>query len=164
MRMTLIVANILLIFAISDVASAASELTISPLSQDVLVGSTATYILKLNTTDTGDGKLNWQVEGSHIVAAINSKPFAKKGTLDITNTPGIPQTFTLYVRPMKGVTIGEPVDIEVNYKGPNNKGTKLKIKAKVTGSVVPVPELSTAALTSAGLIGLFGLGRLRKQE
>ena len=51
------------------------------------------------------------------------------------------------------------IDIEVKYF--NNVG---RVKAQVTGTVVPVPDLSTGILMSVGLMGLLGVGRRIRKE
>lgn len=141
-------------------ASAYVDLTIAPTSKDIPVGTIGDFIITLKTSDVGKGELKWKTDDPRVTARINGEGrFKKSGVFSFTNTPDVAQTFILEVQPQDGATLGQPVEIEIDYKG--KKG---KVKAEVTASVTPVPELSTVVLMSVGLIAMIGLVKMRRRN
>lgn len=143
------------ILLMTGIAVAYAVLTVDPFTQDINVGETGTYTITLNTDDTGSAALQWSTSDPLILASINGAALATDGTYTFTSTGVDGQTFTLNVQPQDGVTIDQSYEIEVDYKG----GPGRKVKAIVTAGVVPVPEIATAGLVGAGVIGLVALRR-----
>lgn len=155
MKKTIGILSILLLM--TGVASAAfAELAIDPNTQNINVGETGIYTITLNTSDTGSGMLQWSTSSPLILARIGTTgSFAEGGSLSFDNTPSVDQTFTLEVEPQSDITLNSMYEVEVDYKG----GPMRKIRAIVTGEIVPVPEIATVGLVSAGLVGMVLLRR-----
>jgi hypothetical protein len=157
------------------VAATFAEITISPNSQTIDISGSpnpvVTYTVTLLTDDAaGDpGELSISTDDSAIWAEVgdstpdqqfSSYPFTVAGTPDADDI--ITMTFTLYA------TVDEAVETSVNdelhkirVKYQDKEGETL---AMVTGRINPIPELSTVLLTSAGLIGLIGLVRIKRKD
>lgn len=158
MKRSLLIAVTLL--SIVTIASAYAILKIEPATQQIPVGTTGTYSIKLNTSDTGNGALQWSTSDDLILARIaGTGSLSRYGTYSFTNTANVEQTFTLEVQPQSGATINQEYEIEVDYKG-----TSGKVKAIATAGVEPIPELGTVVLTSTGLLGLIGLVMSRRRD
>lgn len=156
----LALAALVMLLSTASLASAqGSNLIVDPLEQKIHVGSSGTYDLTLETTYTGAASLLWDTDDDLVVASINGLAFAKSGKLDFTSTGGV-QTFKLEAKPLSGVTIGEYHDIYISF----SQGGSTRAKAAATAGVIPAPELSTIALMSAGMIGLFGLVRVQRRD
>ena len=156
-----IIATVALVMLLSTamIASAGSTVTVNPLNQQINIGSTGTYTLKLDTTYTGVAHLSWDTDNAFVVASINGKPLAQTGQFDFTSTGGV-QTFTLVAKPQSGITVGDETDILISF----SQGGSITAKASATAGVIPAPELSTVTLMSAGMIGLFGLVRIKRRD
>ncbi len=158
MRRGLLMAVALL--SIVTMVSAYATLKIEPATQQINVGTTGTYTIKLNTSDTGSAALQWSTSDDLILARIaGTGSLSRYGTYSFTNTANVEQTFTLEVQPQSGATINQEYEIEVDYKG-----TSGKVKAIATAGVEPIPELGTVVLTSTGLLGLIGLVMSRRRD
>ncbi len=155
-----IVALIVLLSTVS-MASAFTEFDVNPDTQEILVGTTGIYTLTLNTSDAGKAGFLWKSDDPDVKARINGEgDFKKNGLFAFENTPNAEQTFTLEVQPQDGVTLNKPVDVDIGYIG--KQGGRIRVRATTTAGVVPIPELGTVVLTSAGLIGLFALARKKE--
>jgi hypothetical protein len=161
MGRNLIIASVALVMLLSTamLGSAGSTIVVNPLTMQINVGTTGTYALTLDTTYKGSGSLIWDTDSSLVVASINGMPLAQNGKIDFTSTGG-KQTFTLQVKPLSGITVGEDHDVSVAF----SQGGSTTVKALATAGVIPAPELSTVALMSAGMIGLFGLVRVQRKD
>ncbi|VVB94650.1 Uncharacterised protein [uncultured archaeon] len=149
----------MLLSTVSLVSAQGSNLVVSPLEQKIHVGSTGTYELTLNTTYKGAASLSWDTDDAFVVAGINGLTLAQTGKFVFTSTGG-KQTFTLEAKPLSGITVGEEHDVTISF----SQGGSTTAKAAATAGVIPAPELSTVALMSAGMIGLFGLVRVQKRD
>ncbi len=162
MRQIIAITVALLLTAI--VVSAYSGISVHPHSQDVKVGDTGKYTLVLETDYIEDLNLTWDVvdryghPASKVLAKIGDEDYAQSGKLSFTSTGG-EQTFDLFVQPQAGVTLGE-----YNVIVALSNGQTTTARASVSAGVNVTPELSTVALTSAGLIVLFGLVRHRRKD
>jgi hypothetical protein len=162
MGRNLIIASVALVMLLSTtiLASASgSTIVVNPLEMQINVGSTGTYALTLDTTYKGLASLTWDTDSSLMVASINGGPLAQNGKIDFTSAGGV-QTFTLEVKPLAGITVGENHDVSVAF----SQGGSTTAKALATAGVIPAPELSTVALMSAGMIGMFGLVRVQRRN
>jgi hypothetical protein len=161
MGRTKIIATVALVMLLSTamIASAGSTVAVNPLNQNINIGSTGTYTLTLDTTYTGPASLKWDADSAFVVASINGQPLAQTGTYSFTSTGGV-QTFTLEAKPLSGVTVGTETDILVAF----SQGGSITAKASASAGVIPAPELSTVTLMSAGMIGLFGLVRIKRRD
>lgn len=164
-RVTMVILTMLIA---TGIASAADQIAVDPSTVlDIDVGAIGHFTLTLKTSaDAKGGNLDWASDNSLIWAGIDGAPTGQFGVKAISTsstcsgTPQIcTQTFDLQVEPQSGITLNEQHDITVTYK--NAKGVA---KAMATASGNPIPELSTIALTSAGLIGLIGLVRFRRKD
>lgn len=142
----------------TGVAIAYAELTIEPNTQNIDVGDTGTYTVTLDTSDVGPTALQWSTSNPKILARIGGGSFEQFGSYAFDSVGGV-QTFTLEVQPQDGATLGTTYHIKVRYLDLEGE-----VAAMVTGDVVPVPEVSTIALTSMGLIGLLGLVRIQRKH
>lgn len=155
-----VIAVLLLLLSTAGLAGAApATVTVSPLSQDISVGGTGTYTLTLNTPYVGTVSLAWNTGSPDVLASIDGATFGQTGSVTFTNTGGS-TTHTLDVTPVSGVTIGTEYDIDISH----SQGGSATVKATATAGVVPIPELSTVALMSAGMVGLFGLVRIQRKD
>jgi len=152
---TQIMALIVLFSAISLASAGPAELKLDPLSREIPVGTTGTYNLTLNTTESGN--LNWDTNSTFINASIDSALAGQTGNISVGT--GI-STHILYVTPLSGITIGTLYDIDITHA----QGGSTKAIAIATAGVVPIPELSTIAFTSFGILGLIGLMRISRKE
>jgi len=152
---TQIIALIVLFSAVSLANASPAELRLDPLSQEIAVGSTGTYDLTLNTTASGD--LYWDTNSPFINASIDSALAGQTGGISVGT--GV-STHTLYVTPISGVTIGTLYDIDITH----TQGGGIKVKAMATAGVIPIPEMSSIALTSIGILGLIGLARIPRKK
>ena len=161
MRKVLILIAALMLPAL---AMAYAELTVDPDEQDIVFGDVGEYTLTLNTDETGAKQLTWDT-GTPVILArvgkeddVGDQTFTQTGSYNFDSTGANGQEFILEVKPTDDAENGEHYDISVAYGA-----TAYNIKALVTATVIPIPELSTIALTSAGLIGMIGLVRWRKE-
>lgn len=138
---------------------APATLIVSPLSQDINVGNTGIYTLTLNTPFVGTVTLSWDTGSPDVLARIGAAPPAQAGSFSFTNTGGS-TTHTLAVTPVSGVTTGMEYDIDISH----SQGGSATVRARATAGVVPIPELSTVVLMSAGMVGLFGLARMQRKD
>jgi len=147
-------------------ASAYAQLTSDPMKQEIPVGGNGSYILNLTTDYTGAGGLGYLTDNSSVSARLRELPsgtftsLGQSGGLSFTSTGGS-KLFELDVHPQSGVQIRKEYNISVYFL----EGTKPRwwnIKAVVTAGVVPVPELATVVLISAGLVGLVGIRKRYK--
>jgi hypothetical protein len=153
------VALVMLVTTVSLASAAPSTLVVNPLMQDIHVGSSGTYVLTLDTPFVGAATLSWDTDSPLVDAGINGMTPAQTGSYAFTSTGGI-QTFTLEAKPLSGVTVGAEHDILVSF----SQGGSITAKASATAGVIPTPEMSTVALMSAGMIGLFGLVRVQRKN
>lgn len=166
--------TMLLVIGIAAAATYA-DLSIDPKTQTIdITGSpnpVKTYTVTLETDDPAgsDGALVVNTDDPAIWAEIGDTtpdvrssiyPFTVAGTPDANGI--ITMTFSLYAT----------VD-EANEASVNNENHAIKVKyfdtegeviAMVTGRLDPIPELSTSILTAAGMVGLFGLVRLKRKD
>ncbi len=154
-------AILLVIALISTVtlASAWAQIDVDPKSLDIPVGGIGTYTLTLNTSDVGKQDLTFITSNESILARFGTTgDFKETNTMKIDSMTGN-QTFTLQIQPQDGVTTGQAYDVSVIFgKIP------LNIKAVVTATGGPVPELSTGLLMTAGLVGMIALVRRQRRD
>lgn len=151
----IIIPLIVLLSAVSLASAGPAVLDVTPLTQDIPVGTTGTYALTLTTTVAG--ALSWDTGTPLLSASIDGAPAGQTGSIAV----GVgTSAHTLSVTPLSGITIGTPYDIDLSH----TQGGGVTAKATATAGVVPIPELSTVALMSAGMIGLFGLVRVRRKD
>ncbi len=150
---------VMFVLTVSLASAAPSTLIVSPLEQEIHIGSSGTYDLTLDTPYVGAASLSWDTDNPLVEASINGQPFAQAGSFDFTSTGGV-QTFTLEAKPLSGITVGEEHDIAISF----SQGGSITAKASATAGVIPTPEMSTVALMSAGMIGLFGLVRVQRKD
>jgi hypothetical protein len=151
------------LFVMIGAASASDSLEISPNTQNINVGTYGYYVVTLNASEN-ISTLNWDTQTALINASLKDggsyatdAPAGSIGISYIGNSG--PMTYDLRVMPLSGVTLHTEYNIVV--AGKNVTGVA---KASVSGSVVPVPEVATLGLVSAGLIGLVGLTRYRRKD
>lgn len=147
-KMITIAAILMTLFV--GVAYAAATLTLDDLNKNVPIGGSVHFTVTLNT-DTA-GELKWY-SASPITATIDG---VSGGSMSIASA-------------------GETThDLEVFAPGTAVKGHVYKVKvmfldeeaeleAVATGSVEPIPELNTMALTSVGIIGLLGMVMFKRR-
>ena len=165
-----IISVLSVLLLIVGLASAYATLVVAPLTQNAVIGGAAVpYTLTLVTDETGAKSLTWMTSDPSIIAVIGpvGGPYAAYGQSGNYNfvipaggcPSATPCTFDLKVKATAGATVGQQYDVTSWY------GTlPFTIKAVATGSVVPIPEVSTVILTSAGLIGLIGLVIFRRKD
>jgi hypothetical protein len=156
MNMKTQIIALIVLFSTMGLANASpATLDLNPLSQDIEVGTTGTYNLTLNTTSSG--YLSWETENPFLNASIDSALPGQTGNISVGT--GL-SPHTLYVTPLSGITIGTQYDITIWH----TQGAGKVAKATATAGVIPIPELSTIALTSAGILGLIGLTRIQRKD
>jgi hypothetical protein len=159
---------ILAVLLTAVIASAAYyDLDINPKTQKITAGTTGSYTLTFDTTTScsGDvttpcGYLSWDTGDTYVFADIGSGTPSTIGSIKLLSWSAGQQTYVLDVTPQSGVTNGDK-DITVDFSLAANPS---KVKASVTGGAAITPELSTTALMSVGLIGLFGMVYLRRKN
>lgn len=145
-------------------AAAYANMTVAPLTQDIGIGTNGSYLVTLITNQEGSANLEWITESPVIFATVGpvggpfSEPLAQTGSYPFTAVTGV-QTFELRVQPQSGATVGTEYDISVIFDH-----DVVGVKALATAGVTPIPELSTVALISTGVVGLFGLARVRRRD
>ncbi len=162
MRKSLII--VLAVLLLAGAASAGSTITLPVPTKDVAIGSSTDFNVVLDTTHQGNGTLNWETSDSAITATLNGGTLATSGHIDIVTVKKVPQSYTLTVAVGSGAVVGQEYSVDINYCYANGKCDNGKIKAKAEGTVIPTPELGTIVLMSAGLVGIFGLVRIRRKE
>jgi hypothetical protein len=156
------------LMAMIIVASAVSvvwaNLNISPNKLEVNVGAYGYYTLTLDS-DRDINALNWNTNSDSVVASIDGgsgyPADLKDGTVDINYLANSgKKEYKLRVMPISGSVIGSEYGITVST--PYDEAGLAR--AKVTGSLAPVPEVPTGVLMSAGLIGLICLIRFQRKK
>jgi len=100
--------------------------------------------------------LNWETFDPNIVATIENEsrvwaPFSQIGEANISYpVDGIVRNYTMTVRVLSSYTGPINVDQDIEIKYFNNVS---RVKAQVTGTAVPVPELSTGILENQANLG-----------
>jgi len=169
-RGLLLVMATIAIMSTVTLASAYAELTADPKELSIDIGSTGSLTLALDTDDDGEAKLKFETDSAEIKANLIEDSSGSEtgpgndGELVFDNTPKTPKTFTLEITPQDGATVNEKHDIYIEYQNKNGEKKKWSTKASVTATVVPVPELSTVALMSAGLLGMIALVRRQRRD
>jgi hypothetical protein len=143
------------------IAAAWSNLNISPNSQSIDIGTYGYYVLTLDS-NKDMSILNWVASDPSIETSIDNgsgyPPDSQIGSVAISYTGGSgPKTYNMRVKPVSGATLNNSYDITVT--GIDAYGVA---KASVTGSSIPAPEAATGVLMSAGLLGLVGFMRYRR--
>lgn len=131
-----------------------AKIDLNPLLMEIPIGSTGTYNLTLNTTE--EGNLSWDTGDINLSARIDSEAFSQSGHISGLNGTTV---HTLEVKPLSGITVGKVYDIALWH----TQGGGIVVKASATAGVVPIPEISTVFLTSAGIIGLLGISRMNRK-
>ena len=150
----IIIALIVLLSAASLGSAGPAKIDLNPLMMEIPIGSTGTYNLTLNTTEAGN--LFWDTSEINLSARIDSEAFSQSGNISVPNGTTV---HTLEVKPLSGITIGKVYDIALWH----TQGGGIVAKAAATAGVVPIPEISTIILTSAGIIGLLGISRMNRK-
>jgi len=146
-------------------ADKTSCITVEPVETlEIDIGSVGTFTVTLNTDSYDNGTMEYDTGNDYLLAQlINnsvSTTYNRTGSIDFDMPEGSDEiSFTLNVKPISGITCHTPYDVDVSFLNINGK-----VKAMATASTVPIPELSTIALMSAGLLGLLGLVRLQRKE
>lgn len=157
-KMTLTVMVLLLTINIGS-----ANITVDPSTLDIPVGSTGEFNVTLDT-DLTAGNIGFATEDENLWARleynantdINTGSFAQFGNVDISGISG-PELFTLSVQPQSGITIGQSINTTINFE--NQTGD---IQTSATATTIPVPELATVFLLTAGLAGLSVLRKRQK--
>ncbi len=163
MRKVLILIAMLVSTAV--LAAAYAELTVDPDEQEILVGDIGEYTLTLNTDQAGDRQMSWDT-GTPVILArvgkaddIEDQTLSQTGSYNFDSSGADGQEFKLHIKPTDDAEINEHYDVSIAF----GSGA-WHIGALVTATVIPIPELSTIALTSAGLLGMIGLVRTRRKD
>ncbi len=157
--------NMVVIFVLATLltagAASASSLVPDQEIKNIPVGGSVSFTLTLTSSYTESGVLTWQVYNSPpITASVDGAAIGATGTTpSFAVIKNIPQTHTLTVYADQNAVVGQSYDVQVNYLGQN-----LILRAMVTPTVEPIPEVSTMALTSVGMLGLLGMVMLRRRD
>lgn len=160
MNKKLIVAILLTLIPL---AAAYATLTVDPVKQDIPIGTDGSYKVTLVTDNSGPSHMEWITDDSKILAVIGpvGGPFgsmSQAGSYAFNAVAGV-QIFELRVSPQPGVIVNTEYDISTIFKH-DKKG----VKAVVTASANPTPEMPTVALLGTGLVGLIGIARYRRKD
>lgn len=137
----------------------AVTVTISPDTGNtptVNVGESAIYTITVNTTYTGESKLQFFGDNS-LICLIEGTELGNNRMYSFTSTGGI-QEFELEVFPTGPVELYE-FNVKYNEMGPGGNGA-----IRVYSAINAVPELASIFLVSVGLLGLLGLTRLQRRD
>lgn len=156
----MVIAAVLTVLLAAGIASAAgtlsvAQITVVPLSQSIPIGSTGAYTVTLTSGAPGD--LYWDTQSADIDGSLDGAVPGQTGSVSTSSGTSI---HTLSITPKSGATVGLPYDIYLWH----TQGGSTHIYASATAAVIPIPEVSTVALTSMGLIGLLGLVRLQRKH
>lgn len=129
--------------------------------KNIPIGGSVSFTLTLNPSKTESGALTWEVFNTPpITASVDGAAIGATGTTpSFAVSAGVSQTHTLTVYADSSAVEGQLYDIQVNYLGQN-----LILRAMTTPAVNPIPETSTMALTSVGVIGLLGMVMFRRRD
>lgn len=160
---------LIVLLSMTGIASAGSNLNLLVDTKEVQIGnSTGTdFTVLLNTSHNGPGRISWNTDDEPLEAKIDGANFSESGEIQVVTDKNVEQSHILTVRTTRGATVGQEYSVYLNYcfgNGGKSECESEKAKAKAEATVLPTPELSTAVLMSAGLIGIFGLVRIRKKE
>ncbi len=162
MRKSLIM--VLAVLLLAGAASAGSTVTLPVDTKNVAIGGSTNFNVVLNTSFQGPGTLNWVTGDPAITATLDGGAPATSGHINVNTAKNVEQAHTLTVAIGSGAVVGQEYIVDINYCHGNGKCEDEEIKARAEGTVIPTPELSTVALMSAGLVGIFGLVRIRRKE
>jgi len=164
MKSKTIITMLIALFVLIGTASASAILTLPTEPKEVLVGGPGVdFDGVLITVPGATGTLAWQTFDTGITAEINDAGFSTVGEINgITTTSGTPLPFTLTVKAGSTVTFGT-YDVYVKYCKDTTCVDKI-VKASATGTVAPIPEVSTAVSTAIGLLGILGLIKFSKKN
>lgn len=148
-KMTTIAIVLMTLFV--GAAYAAATIGLDDLNKNVPIGGSVHFTVTLNTDTAGD--LKWSAANPPISATMDGD---SSGSISVS--PGeTTHDFEVFadttavqgkVYKLKLIFLNEEQDIE----------------AVATGSVEPIPELNTMALTSLGVIGLLGMVMFRRRD
>jgi hypothetical protein len=151
----LLIGLLVLMSAVSLASADAATLSLDPLVQSIAIGTNGTYNLTLNTNVSG--QLYWDTNNSKLSARLEAASFNQSGNINVS--AGL-HTYKLQVQPNSGITAGTQYDVSIWH----TQGAGIVAKASATAGVVPVPEFSTIALTSAGILGLVMISRKNRKN
>jgi hypothetical protein len=144
------------------IASAGTNIVVTPLTQEIPVGKEGIYIITVNTDDVGPHTLSFNTMSGHIGASFTSGgPYYTTGSQSWTATSGTyTYIFYFYVKPGDNAVIGQKYTMEVKD---TYSASPTTFHCVATASVIPVYELATISMVGLGIAGLIGYSN-RKQK
>jgi len=146
-------------------SAAYTTMDLTPVEQDVPLGSDTIYLLEINSDDPSLKTIRWFSEDPNLKIKMQDKDgiwvgYKKVGSVDIKHLGGGSEYYNVYVTAESPLETGKVVDFHVQVVGVGLGWAE----AAVTGTSNITPELSTMVLMSAGLLGMIGLVRRQRKD
>ncbi len=138
---------------------------IEPYVQYIPIGTIGTYILTLNSSNTGSDSFNWSTTSDKMIARINGVgPFTQYGSHSFVSTPYVEQTFALDVQPQEGAMINneywvytDGYETSCTISGEN---VSAYIEVSASGGSASASTSAEVSASGASVSGSVGVGAM----
>lgn len=157
-----IISMLALLVSLTGIAGATGSITVDQLKKEVPLGGTTVFKVNATSADIQHGIIKWDTESPLITGNFTGTNYTQNGSSDVVSLMGNDYfLFTVKVNP--NAQVGKLYNIPLSLYTQDGV-QQLKLQGLVTAGVVPIPELNSGVLISAGLVGLLGLVRLKRKN
>ena len=165
MKIRNIIISLIVLFALTGIASAGYVVTLPVQDKEIPIGEEVTFDVILTTDPGVEGTLAWEVmDDAPISAKLSDEEFDESGEITVNTETLEPLTTILTVQTENGAVVGEIYEISITFCKEESCIDGGRVRASATGSVAPIPEVSTAVSTAIGLLGILGLIKFSKKN